>query len=65
MKEYNIVKILQEFELPSSFKLYTPIVGEVYLLSIIEDVITVLTEDGDSLMFNSKGWRYFIFMGRW
>ena len=55
MKEYNIVEILQEFELPSSFKLYTPIVGEVYLLSIIEDVITVLTEDGDSLMFNSKG----------
>ena len=55
MKEYNIVKILQEFELPTSFKLYTPIVGTVYLLSIMEDVITVLTEDGDSLMFNSKG----------
>ena len=62
MKEYNIVKILQEFELPSSFKLYTPIVGEVYLLSIIEDVITVLTEDGDSLRFNSKG--QYIFNGK-
>ena len=55
MKEYNIVEILQEFELPPSFKLYTPIVGEVYFLSIVEDVITVLTKDGDSLMFNSKG----------
>lgn len=62
MKEYNIVEILQEFKLPSRFKLYTPIVGEVYLLSIIEDVITVLTEDGDSLGFNSKG--QYIFNGK-
>jgi hypothetical protein len=55
MRDYNIIEILQEFELPPSFKLYTPIVGEVYFLSIAEDVITVLTEDGDSLCFNSKG----------